>query len=372
MSAAAVLTGDAEALAVAAELAADFRKGAAERDARRLLPHAEVERLSQSGLLAVTVPARYGGADVSHQTLAEIFRLLASADASHAQIPQSHFVYINVLRRQGTAQQQEFFFGEVLAGKRFGNAQSEAGTAHVQDIRTRLARRPDASYVLDGVKHYSTGALFAHWIPVLARGDAALAPVLSDDWTGRIVSTLTPGILRDLARHFGGHGPDLLPCGAEQEIEAIGRLCEQGINGAAQRAGAHSGDRAARDLALATLLRALDLLERRLVSGRHLLGGELTLADVQVWVTLVHLDTVHRHHLDAAAVHRVTEHPRLWAYARRLTAHPAFGSRLALDAIARRHHAHCRGEEAAGAAVQIVDWAAHTRAHTRQGAPEPA
>ncbi|GHH29181.1 hypothetical protein GCM10018780_86930 [Streptomyces lanatus] len=41
----------------------------------------------------------------------------------------------------------------------------------MQDIRTRLRRRPDGSSVLDGVKHYSTGALFADWIPVLARAD---------------------------------------------------------------------------------------------------------------------------------------------------------------------------------------------------------
>ncbi len=76
-----------------------------------------------------------GGASA---TLAEVFRLLASADASLAQIPQNHFVYVNVLRRQGTPEQQTFFFDEVLAGRRFGNAQSEAGTRHVQDIRTRL------------------------------------------------------------------------------------------------------------------------------------------------------------------------------------------------------------------------------------------
>ena len=41
----------------------------------------------------------------------------------------------------------------------------------MQDIRTRLHPRPDGSYLLDGVKHYSTGALFADWIPVLARAD---------------------------------------------------------------------------------------------------------------------------------------------------------------------------------------------------------
>ncbi|MEU6636520.1 glutathione S-transferase C-terminal domain-containing protein [Streptomyces rochei] len=187
----------------------------------------------------------------------------------------------------------------------------------------------------------------------------AVAPVLSDDWTGRIVSTHTPDILRDLARQFGGHGPDLHPQGAEEEIAAVGRLCERDITRAAQRAGEPGCGSAARDTALATLLRALDALEVRLGSGRHVLGGELTLADVQVWATLVHLDTVHRHHLDAAAVHGIAGHPRLWAYAQALTAHPAFGTHLDLDGLARRHHAHCRGEEAAGAAMQIVDWAAY-------------
>ncbi|MFC8142444.1 SfnB family sulfur acquisition oxidoreductase [Streptomyces paradoxus] len=207
MSAAHVIADDAEALAVAAELAADFRKDAAERDARRRLPNAELERLSASGLPAVSVPAEFGGADVRTETLAEIFRLLAAADASLAQIPQSHFVYVNVLRRQGTHAQQEFFFGEVLRGRRFGNAQSEAGTRHVQDIRTRLARRPDGSYVLDGVKHYSTGALFAHWIPVLARADddtlhVAYVPrdapglTVVDDWDGMGQRTTASGTVR--------------------------------------------------------------------------------------------------------------------------------------------------------------------------------
>ncbi|MFD7699211.1 SfnB family sulfur acquisition oxidoreductase [Streptomyces caelestis] len=207
MSAAHVIADDAEALAVAAGLAAEFREGAAERDAHRRLPHAEVERLSASGLLAVSVPAEFGGADVGADTLAEIFRLLATADASLAQIPQSHFVYVNVLRRQGTHEQQKFLFGEVLAGRRFGNAQSEAGTRHVQDIRTRLAPRPDGSYVLDGVKHYSTGALFADWIPVLARAEddtlhVAYVPrdapglTVVDDWDGMGQRTTASGTVR--------------------------------------------------------------------------------------------------------------------------------------------------------------------------------
>jgi SfnB family sulfur acquisition oxidoreductase len=199
-----VIVDDVEALRVARELAADFATGAAERDASRRLPRAELDRLSASGLLAITVPAEHGGADVRMETLAEVTRLLAAADPNIAQIPQSHFVYVNVLRQQGSTEQQKFFFGEVLAGKRFGNAQSEAGTKHVQDYRTRLTATGDGTYRLSGTKHYSTGALFADWIPVLARADdetlhVAYVPrgtpglTVIDDWSGMGQRTTASG-----------------------------------------------------------------------------------------------------------------------------------------------------------------------------------
>ncbi|MGY4987439.1 SfnB family sulfur acquisition oxidoreductase [Streptomyces nigrescens] len=225
-----VISDDAEALAVAAQLAEAFRAGAAERDAARRLPHAELARLSASGLLGITVPRSHGGAQVRTETLAEVVRLLAAGDASLSQIPQSHFVYIEVLRRQGTAEQQAFFFGEVLAGRRLGNAQSEAGTRHVQDIRTRLVPAADGSYVLSGVKHYATGALFADWIPVLARGrdeelHVAYVPReapgvrIVDDWDGMGQRTTASGTVhleevpvpadRVVPHHLTFRGPQL-------------------------------------------------------------------------------------------------------------------------------------------------------------------
>ncbi|MET7988916.1 hypothetical protein [Streptomyces sp. NPDC005281] len=86
-------------------------------------------------------------------------------------------------------------------------------------------------------------------------------------------------------------------------------------------AGLPDGDTAPRSsrrhAALATLLRALDVLEWRLTSREHVLGGELA----WLWVTLVQLDTVHRCHLDATVVHCITEHAHLWACARGLAAH---------------------------------------------------
>jgi SfnB family sulfur acquisition oxidoreductase len=194
-----VIRDDEHAVRVARTLAESFAAGAADRDAERGLPHHELAELSDSGLLGITVPREHGGPDVRSATLAEVFRLLASGDPNIAQIPQSHFVYLNVLRQVGTRDQQAFFFAEALAGKRFGNAQSEFGTKHVLDYRTRLRPHPDGGFTLDGLKHYSTGALFAHWIPVAAlwtdeggedRVVAAYVPAdapgvtVTDDWDG--------------------------------------------------------------------------------------------------------------------------------------------------------------------------------------------
>ena len=88
--------------------------------------------------------AAQGGAEVRPETLAENFRLLASADASLAQIPQSHFVYVNVIGRQGSPEQREFFLGEVLAGRRFGTTSCATRSArrHLSSTGTPARSRP--------------------------------------------------------------------------------------------------------------------------------------------------------------------------------------------------------------------------------------
>lgn len=198
----------ASAVAVAARVAEELALGAAERDAQRILPAEELDALSRSGLLGITVPAAYGGPGLGAGTVAEVIRLLATGDPNVAQIPHSHFVYVNALRGQGAREQQEFFFGEVLAGRRFGNAQSEVGTKHVRDFRTTLRPAGDGPWILDGEKGYSTGALFADWIPVLAHlgedGPMHVAWVercaegvsVVDDWDGLGQRTTASGTVR--------------------------------------------------------------------------------------------------------------------------------------------------------------------------------
>ncbi|WP_321950933.1 SfnB family sulfur acquisition oxidoreductase [Paraburkholderia bannensis] len=189
-----VIADDAEAIAVAHELAARLAEGAAERDRERRLPREEIEWFSQSGLWGITVPKAYGGAGASFVTLTEVVKLISAADPSLGQLPQNHFGLVDVIALTGTEQQKRFFFAEVLAGKRFGNGFSEKGTKNVLDLKTRVRQEGD-DYVVDGTKFYSTGALFAHYVPVLGldetrRGWLAYIPqgtpglTITDDWSG--------------------------------------------------------------------------------------------------------------------------------------------------------------------------------------------
>jgi SfnB family sulfur acquisition oxidoreductase len=200
---------DEEALARTESVLKWIAAGASERDRERRLPAAEIELLSAEGLLAITVPAEFGGAAVSAETLARVLSLLASADPNVAQIPQSHFVYLELVRQLGTSTQQELLFGGVLAGRRLANAQSEAGSKTVADIRTSLRPAADgngaqASFILEGQKFYCTGSLLAHWLTVLAKdrdGRTQVAIVspnaegvsIVDDWTGMGQRTTASG-----------------------------------------------------------------------------------------------------------------------------------------------------------------------------------
>ncbi|MFL9874375.1 SfnB family sulfur acquisition oxidoreductase [Paraburkholderia megapolitana] len=187
------IESDQQALDVASALAPTFAEGAAERDRERRLPFDEIEAYSASGLWGIAVPREYGGAQVSFATLAEVTAIISAADPALGQIPQNHFFMLDVLRVNGTREQQAFYFERALAGDRFGNALSERGTKTVRDYRTTLTPE-GAGFRINGTKFYSTGALFAQWIPVVAKAaddtlyvafTAADTPGLSviDDWS---------------------------------------------------------------------------------------------------------------------------------------------------------------------------------------------
>ncbi|UQE76693.1 acyl-CoA dehydrogenase family protein [Gordonia sp. PP30] len=188
--------GDAEqALDRVAKLAPALAAGASERDRDRRLPRAEIAALSESGLLTITVPRRFGGPGLGATVLARVVAALAAADGSIAQIPQSHFVFLEALARGGSPALGEEIFGRVLRGARIANAQTERGGTTVRDDATRLTRGPGGRLTLTGTKYYCTGAAFADILAVRAVADDgttviayadATAPgiTIDDDWAG--------------------------------------------------------------------------------------------------------------------------------------------------------------------------------------------
>lgn len=201
-----VLTSDAEAVSIARELAAEFVMGSAARDAERKLPFDELDRFSQSGLWGMNIPKAYGGPAVSYVTVAEAFKIISAADASIGQIAQNHVSLLDIIRIDPDEQRKRHYFNAALNGFRFGNALSERGGKTIFDFKTRIVRE-GGHYLLSGEKFYSTGALFAHIVPVQAINEAGKsvmamvardAPGLSviDDWSGFGQRTTASGTVR--------------------------------------------------------------------------------------------------------------------------------------------------------------------------------
>ncbi|SDS31392.1 acyl-CoA dehydrogenase family protein [Actinoplanes derwentensis] len=134
-----------------------------DRDGADVIPHEALAALDASGLLGVTVPAADGGPGLGPRTLAEVTRILAMADPAIAQIPQGHFLMVDVLAVHGGAEARKRILTDVLAGRRLGNGLAERGGKHAQDLTTRITGGR-----LDGVKYYTTGALTSAWIAVSA------------------------------------------------------------------------------------------------------------------------------------------------------------------------------------------------------------
>ncbi|RWD24405.1 MAG: SfnB family sulfur acquisition oxidoreductase [Mesorhizobium sp.] len=169
-----IIKDDAEAIAVAQRLAAEFVKDSSRRDRDRVWPVAELDQFSQSGLWSINVPKAFGGPEVSYATLAKVIEIISAADSSIGQIAQNHLGVVAAIRTVSDKDQQAVLFSEVLKGTRFGNAFSEFGSKRAADFETRFTDAGD-HVVVNGQKFYSSGALLAHLVPIVALDDEGRA-----------------------------------------------------------------------------------------------------------------------------------------------------------------------------------------------------
>lgn len=174
-----LLKDDADALRVAHEVAERLAEGAALRDREGLLPLAELDLYSQSGIWSLNVPKAYGGPGLSNATLAKVISIVATGDPSVAQIAQNHLAINAVIDLDATDAEKRQVFDWSLSGLRFGNAFSEFGSKTVVDFQTKVTFEGDEA-VVNGEKFYTTGALLAHIVPIVAIGEKGAYLVFAD------------------------------------------------------------------------------------------------------------------------------------------------------------------------------------------------
>ncbi|MBT0774068.1 acyl-CoA dehydrogenase family protein [Kineosporia sp. J2-2] len=130
--------------------------------------------LAASGLLGLTVPARFGGPQCSVTTLAEVHRLLAASAPHLALLLHGHSLFLRALAEQGSPEQQRRLFAEALTGTCFagvgagfgGRADHTAWPDHTAragapgpagPMPLTLCRRRNGVYRLDGESPCAAG-----------------------------------------------------------------------------------------------------------------------------------------------------------------------------------------------------------------------
>ena len=176
------------------ELADALRGQVVEREHKRELPFWAFERVREHGLGTLLVPADLGGPGGTLEDVVQLLVQLAEADSN---VPHALRLHFNLTALWRTTPLNDFNrrqIDRVLAGKLFGGASTEAGTAKPGIITTPLVIQGD-HYRLNGRKYYATGTAYADYasISVLNESDKPVTVVLPldrpglevlDDWDG--------------------------------------------------------------------------------------------------------------------------------------------------------------------------------------------
>jgi alkylation response protein AidB-like acyl-CoA dehydrogenase len=152
---------------VAAALAERLALTAVERDRQGGHAGPEREWIRDSGLLALSIPAEFGGAGAGWPVVYQTIRILAKADSALAHLFGFHHLQLAGIQLYGNAQQQRRLLTDTVRHRLFwGNALNPL------DQRTTAAAAP-GGYTLDGVKSFASGSVGSDWLTVSAWDAAA-------------------------------------------------------------------------------------------------------------------------------------------------------------------------------------------------------
>jgi putative glutathione S-transferase len=184
-------------------------------------------------------------------------------------------------------------------------------------------------------------------------------PVLWDKKTRRIVSNEYANIILDVNSQFNAWAKnpdlDLYPRALQAELAPLQFRILTEINYAVYMAG-FAQTQAEYEKIADTIWAALDFFERRLSDGRaYIFGGEITVADPQLWVTLLRFDLVYTHLFTLNLKTIRNDYPRLWAYTKRLYRLAAFRSTTDLYHISGGYFGQMHELNPSGVIPQLPD-----------------
>lgn len=99
----------------------------------------QVSSLPTSGLLAMSIPASFGGADISNLIVAEAVSRLTIWDAEAAEQLLRHLVALELVRTSGSAEQRKAIYGRVVLGDVFDLSARREGVPPPRLVQSGLA-----------------------------------------------------------------------------------------------------------------------------------------------------------------------------------------------------------------------------------------
>ncbi|PVE97228.1 acyl-CoA dehydrogenase family protein [Microbacterium sp. TPD7012] len=173
---------------------AEIAAGTVVREQGHELPFAEVEALRDAGFGRLRLPIDDGGFGLDWPSFAELLIELAAADSNLPQIFRGHIAYVEHVLAAAPSDRRSRWLDRIADGELVGNAWSENGAAAVGTNATRVSRRADGTWRVDGRKFYTTGSIFADWVDATVDLDGETVTALirrhqggveiSDDWDG--------------------------------------------------------------------------------------------------------------------------------------------------------------------------------------------
>lgn len=161
-------------------------------------------------------------------------------------------------------------------------------------------------------------------------------PLLWDREADTAVNEESAEIMRTLAANFGDHrGVDLYPEGRRDEIDETIEALYGPVNRGVYEAG-FADSQADYEAATERVFAALDRWDAEL-SDRRFLLGDLTLADLRLFATLVRFDAVYHTHF-RLNVRRVVDYPNLRGFTRDVYQLPGVAETVNLDHVTEHYY----------------------------------